>query len=358
LKKEKKMSFKIGDIQIDNSVVVAPMAGISNSAFRVTVKEFGAGLVVCEMISDKGIQFRNEKTLSMLHIEPNEYPLSVQIMGGNKDTLVEAAKYVAENTEAAIIDINMGCSAPDIVKSGAGAAWLSKDTSETRAMVRSVKDALSGSGKRLSVKLRLGDEHFTDERFFSLCDMLASEGVTLFALHPRTSKEKYRSPLRREYVERLALRYAGDGISVVLNGGVRDVPSMHDALCASPHASGIMIARGGIEKPWLFAELAADLRHESFDAVTSNYVYHNITGVNKQALLLETLRVLKKGGVFAIHDLMSRSRYGDMDAFVADLKAKGYEKAELIDTTQGMFMTPKEAKSLQLAGSTLLVGKK
>ena len=85
------MSFKIGDIQIDNSVVVAPMAGISNSAFRVTVKEFGAGLVVCEMISDKGIQFRNEKTLSMLHIEPNEYPLSVQIMGGNKDTLVEAA---------------------------------------------------------------------------------------------------------------------------------------------------------------------------------------------------------------------------------------------------------------------------
>ena len=101
-----------------------------------------------------------------------------------------------------------------------------------------------------------------------------------------------------------------------------------------------------------------DFPDESFDAVTSNYVYHNITGVNKQELLSETLRVLKKGGVFAIHDLMSRSRYGDMDAFVADLKAKGYEKAELIDTTQGMFMTPKEAKSLQLAGSTLLVGKK
>ncbi|EPF26050.1 hypothetical protein HMPREF1221_01553 [Treponema socranskii subsp. paredis ATCC 35535] len=101
-----------------------------------------------------------------------------------------------------------------------------------------------------------------------------------------------------------------------------------------------------------------DFPDESFDAVTSNYVYHNITGVNKQELLSETLRVLKKGGVFAIHDLMSRSRYGDMDAFVADLKAKGYEKAELIDTTQGLFMTPKEAKSLQLTGSTLLIGKK
>ena len=118
------MSFKIGNIQIDNPVVVAPMAGISNSAFRVTVKEFGAGLVVCEMISDKGIQFRNEKTLSMLHIEPNEYPLSVQIMGGNKDTLVEAAKYVAENTEAAIIDINMGCPVNKVIKAEAGAKWL------------------------------------------------------------------------------------------------------------------------------------------------------------------------------------------------------------------------------------------
>ena len=101
-----------------------------------------------------------------------------------------------------------------------------------------------------------------------------------------------------------------------------------------------------------------DFPDESFDAVTSNYVYHNITVVNKQTLLSETLRVLKRGGVFAIHDLMSSARYGDMDAFIADLKAKGYEKVELIDTTQGLFMSPKEAKSLQLTGSTLLVGKK
>ena len=98
--------FKIGNIDIKNPIVVAPMAGVSNSAFRTIVKQFGAGLVVCEMISDKGIQFRNEKTLKMLHIDENEYPLSIQIMGGNKDTLVDAAKYVAENTECAIIDIN------------------------------------------------------------------------------------------------------------------------------------------------------------------------------------------------------------------------------------------------------------
>ena len=97
---------------------------------------------------------------------------------------------------------------------------------------------------------------------------------------------------------------------------------------------------------------------ESFDAVTSNYVYHNITGNNKQALLLETLRVLKKGGTFAIHDLMSKARYGDMEAFVRALKEQGYEDVRLIDTTDGMFMGRREAVWLGLAGSTLLVGKK
>jgi len=97
---------------------------------------------------------------------------------------------------------------------------------------------------------------------------------------------------------------------------------------------------------------------ESFDAVTSNYVYHNIAGHDKQKLLLETLRVLKKGGTFAIHDLMSPARYGDMDAFVKNLKAEGYEEVHTIDTTDGTFMGKKEASWLGLAGSTLLVGKK
>jgi ubiquinone/menaquinone biosynthesis C-methylase UbiE len=97
---------------------------------------------------------------------------------------------------------------------------------------------------------------------------------------------------------------------------------------------------------------------ESFDAVTSNYVYHNIAGQNKQALLRETLRVLKKGGTFAIHDLMSKPRYGDMDAFAKKLKAAGYEDVRLIDTTDGTFMGHTEAAFLGLGGSTLLVGRK
>ena len=101
-----------------------------------------------------------------------------------------------------------------------------------------------------------------------------------------------------------------------------------------------------------------DFPDESFDAVTSNYVYHNIARADKQTLLMETLRVLKKGGVFAIHDLMSSTRYGDMQMFVERLRKQGYERVELIDTARGMFMSPKEAKWLMLRGSTLLVGKK
>ncbi len=97
---------------------------------------------------------------------------------------------------------------------------------------------------------------------------------------------------------------------------------------------------------------------ESFDAVCSNYVYHNISGQDKQALLSETLRVLKKGGSFAIHDLMSKARYGDMDAFVSALRAQGYAEVRLIDTTDGTFMGHNEAAWLGLGGSTLLVGRK
>ncbi len=96
----------------------------------------------------------------------------------------------------------------------------------------------------------------------------------------------------------------------------------------------------------------------SFDAVTSNYVYHNIPRSDRQAILLETLRVLKKGGIFTLHDIFSRAKYGDMQAFVQKLRAMGYEQVELIDTTKGMFMSPTEAGWMALSGSALLVGKK
>lgn len=101
-----------------------------------------------------------------------------------------------------------------------------------------------------------------------------------------------------------------------------------------------------------------DFPDETFDAVTSNYVYHNITGADKQALLRETLRVLKKGGIFAIHDLMEPSRYGDMDDFLRKLREEGFQEARLLPTAYGSFMTPWEGKTLFLSGSALLMGRK
>ncbi len=101
-----------------------------------------------------------------------------------------------------------------------------------------------------------------------------------------------------------------------------------------------------------------DFADETFDAVVSNYVYHNIPSNNRQEILLETLRTLKKGGTFAIHDIFSKAKYGDMQAFIRRLKEMGYEKAELIDTTNGKFITKSESKWMELSGSALLTGKK
>lgn len=117
----------------------------------------------------------------------------------------------------------------------------------------------------------------------------------------------------------------------------------------------------GVSERTVFAQgdaLKLDFPDESFDAVTSNYVYHNIPSRDRQTILLETLRVLKKGGSFAIHDIFSKSKYGDMQAFVRKLRDMGYEQVELISTDSGRFMTPWEAKWMALSGSAILVGKK
>lgn len=117
----------------------------------------------------------------------------------------------------------------------------------------------------------------------------------------------------------------------------------------------------GVSERTVFAQgdaLKLDFPDESFDTVTSNYVYHNIPSRDRQTILFETLRVLKKGGSFAIHDIFSKSKYGDMQAFVRKLRDMGYEQVELIPTDNGRFMTPLEAKWMALSGSAILVGKK
>ncbi|MGL4818433.1 MAG: tRNA-dihydrouridine synthase, partial [Bacilli bacterium] len=138
------------------------MAGVCNAAFRLIIKEFGAGLVCAEMVSDKGLLYNNQKTKDMLFVDEREKPLSLQIFGGEKKTLVEAAKYVDQHTNADIIDINMGCPVPKITKVDAGAKWL-LDPAKIYEMVAAVVDAVE---KPVTVKMRIGwdDEHiFVEE---------------------------------------------------------------------------------------------------------------------------------------------------------------------------------------------------
>ena len=239
--------FKIGEIEIENPVVVAPMAGVSNAAFRTIVKRFGAGLVVCEMISDKGIQYRNEKTLNMLHIEENEYPLSIQIMGGNKDSLVEAAKYVANNTEAAIIDINMGCPVNKIIKAEAGARWL-LDPNKVYEMVASVVDAID---KPVTVKMRTG---WDDDHLFAVENALAAEraGASMVAMHGRTRVQMYEGKANWDILKEV--KQALKTIPFVGNGDV-STPEQLKHLLDTTGVDGVMVGRAALGNPWVIKQM-------------------------------------------------------------------------------------------------------
>lgn len=237
-----KNSWYIGDVKIDNRVVVAPMAGISNAAFRVTVKEAGAGLVVCEMISDKGIHYRNQKTLDMLYMEESEHPLSLQIFGGDKDTLVEAAQFVDENTEADIIDINMGCPVNKVIKCDAGAKWL-LDPDKVYEMMDAVAHAVK---KPVTVKMRTG---WDDDHIYAIENAKAVQagGAAALAMHGRTRAQMYEGKanwdILRQVNEVLTIPFMGNG----------DVRTPEDAkrMLDEVGCTAVMIGRAALGNPWM-----------------------------------------------------------------------------------------------------------
>ena len=245
-------------------LICGPMATISHPAFRILVERFGGcDEYFTEMINAgtlvTGGQFEK------YYIDPAPVPQKLvwQLTGKNGQLMEEAAKVLVELPGIGL-DLNMGCSAPDIYRFGAGISWMIKPVEETREMVRAVKNVVQGSDKRLSVKLRLGDDDFTDEGFFSFCDMLVGEGVQLFTLHPRTKKEKLTRPPRYSYCQQLAERYKGHIINgkpveIYLNGNVRDKASYDYAISTCPDITGIMISRAAVQKPWIFAELASSV---------------------------------------------------------------------------------------------------
>ncbi|MBD7895508.1 tRNA dihydrouridine synthase DusB [Limosilactobacillus sp. Sa3CUN2] len=236
------MKWHIGDVEIANQVVVAPMAGVTNSAFRVISKEFGAGYVVCEMISDRGIMYRNKKTLNMMDVDPSEHPMGIQIFGGTKETLVQAAKYVDEHTAADVIDINMGCPVNKVVKTDAGARWL-LDPNKVYEMVSYVTDAVK---KPVTVKMRTG---WDDKHIYAVENAMAAEraGAAAIAMHGRTRKQMYTG-----HADWNILKEVADHLSIpfMANGDVR-TPEDAKRILEETGATAVMIGRAALGNPWM-----------------------------------------------------------------------------------------------------------
>jgi len=244
--------LKIGDIEMKNNVVLAPMAGVCNPAFRLIAKEFGTGLVCAEMVSDKAILHGNKRTMEMLYVDDREKPLSLQIFGGDRESLVEAAKIVDKQTNADIIDINMGCPVPKVTKCEAGARWL-LDPNKIYEMVSAVTDAVD---KPVTVKMRIG---WDDEHIYAVENARAVEraGGSAVSVHGRTREQLYTGKANWDIIKEVKEAIS---IPVIGNG---DVFTPEDAKRMLEHTGvdGVMIGRGALGNPWMLYRTVHYLTH-------------------------------------------------------------------------------------------------
>ena len=210
--------FMIGNVEIPNRTVLAPMAGVTNSAFRTIAKELGAGLVVMEMVSDKGIQYNNEKTLHMLHIDEGENPVSIQLFGSDEDSLARAAEFIQENTKTDIVDI------------------INK--------VQSVLDI------PLTVKMRTG----WSDSSLAVENALAAEaaGVSALAMHGRTREQMYTGHADLETLHDVA--QALTKIPFIANGDIRSVQEAKQRI-EEVGADAVMVGRAAMGNPYLFNQI-------------------------------------------------------------------------------------------------------
>ena len=239
--------WRLGDIELANRVVLAPLAGIGNWFVRLQAKRYGAGLVVSEMVSSFGLTHGNKRTVEQfLTIHPDEHPVSVQLFGHDAAVMREAAGIVAA-AGADLIDLNMGCPVRKVCKTGAGAALL-QDPDKAVAIAAAAR---AGSGLPVTVKLRPGKTP-GDLAGVELARRLVDEaGVAGIAFHPRHASQQHSgSPdydLARELAEALP-------VPVILSGGLRDDERVLRAYERSG-ADAVMLARGALGNPWLFARL-------------------------------------------------------------------------------------------------------
>ena len=238
--------FKIGNVVIKNNVVMAPMAGISNSSYRTIIKEMGAGLIVAEMVSDKAITYGNKKTIDMLYMTDFERPIAQQIFGSDKESFVSAAKFIESTMKPDIIDINMGCPVPKVaVSAQAGSAFL-KNPDKVYEIVKAVVDNVSIP---VTVKIRSGWDA-NSINAIEIAKIVEKAGASAITVHGRTRAQGYSGVVDLDIIKQVKENVS---IPVIGNG---DIKSCFDAkhMIDYTKCDAVMIGRGILGNPWLIKE--------------------------------------------------------------------------------------------------------
>ena len=272
------MKWKIKDIEINNNIVLAPMAGISNSPFRRICKSFGCGLIYAEMVSDKAICYNNKKTMDMLYMEDLERPIVQQIFGSDKDSFVEAAKLIEKEMNPDIIDINMGCPVPKVaVRAQAGSALL-KNPKKIKDIVSSVVKAVKVP---VTVKIRSGwDEKSINA--IEVAKLIEEAGASAICIHGRTRKQGYSGKVDLDIIKDVVKAVS---IPVIGNGDIK-TPEDAKYMIDYTGCSAVMIGRGVLGNPWLIKMCIDYLDNGSYD--------NNITKEDKINMCIRHLNYLKE----------------------------------------------------------------